>query len=25
VGLRVELMYLRDDESVADWIKIEST
>ncbi|MDX1405018.1 MAG: hypothetical protein R3192_10795 [Woeseiaceae bacterium] len=24
VGRRVEVMHLRDDESVADWIKIES-
>ena len=25
VGFRVELMHVRDDENVADWIKIEST
>ena len=24
VGLKVELMYLRDNKNVADWIKIES-
>ena len=25
VGLRIELMHVRDNENIADWIKIEST